>query len=141
MALKVKEASQSAKKFVQRGAAAGADYVDGIRGSGEDWERNAEAASENWSAGVQEAITRDGFAKGVRKAGAAKFERKALDVGARRFPEGIRESESDYEEGVAPFLDVLRGLTLTPRRPRGDPSNIERVAEVAAALRRKKVGG
>jgi len=141
MAIKVKSGADSATRFVEQGAAAGGEYTAGVKGSGADWEANAAAAKEIYNAGVQEAISRDAYAKGIREAGAAHFESKASTVGARRFPEGIRAAKSDYQEGVEPFLDVIRGITQTPRRPRGDPGNYRRVEEIGMALRRRKVGG
>lgn len=141
MAIKVKDAASSAKKFAQRGAAAGKDYESGVAGSGAAWEANTAAAAENYSAGVTEAIGRGSFARGVKASGAAHFESKAAGVGARRFPEGIRESEGDYQDGVSPYLDVIKNLTLDPRRPKGDPANYRRSEQVGQALRRKKIGG
>lgn len=141
MALEVKDASAASRKFSQRGAAAGPDYLEGIRGAGQKWQRQTEGAAANYEAGVQEAIGRGAFAKGVSAAGAAKFEQRASSVGARRFPEGIREAGAAYEQGITPFLETLRGLTLEPRRPKGDPANWRRAEQVGLALRRKKVGG
>lgn len=141
MAVKVKSASQSADKFVERGAAASKDYESGVRGSGQDWQANALAAKETFAAGVQAAITDGRFEKGVEKAGAAKFEKKALDVGLRRFPEGIRVAKSDFQQNVEPFLEVVRAMTLSPRRMRGDPANWRRSQEVGMALRAKKLAG
>ena len=141
MALEVKDAAAAAKKFASRGAAAGPDYLEGVRGAGASWQRQTEAGAANYASGVQEAIGRNAFQKGVSAAGAAKFEQRATTVGARRFPEGISEAGGAFAEGIAPYLDVLRGLTLEPRRPKGDPANWRRSEQVGLALRRRKVGG
>lgn len=140
MAIKVKDAAASAKKFATRGAAAGKDYEAGVAGSGAAWEANTAAAAETYAAGVQDSISRGAFAKGVKASGGSHFEDKAAGVGARRFPEGIREAEGDYQEGVGPYLDTIKGLTLDPRRPKGDPANYRRSEQVGQALRAKKVG-
>ncbi len=66
---------------------------------------------------------------------------RAAEVGARRFPEGIRAAEGDWARETQPYLDTIRSITLPPRRPKGDPANLERTAAVAQALRRRKVGG
>lgn len=141
MSLKVKSASDSATKFIERGAAAGADYTSGVKGAGPDWEANTAAAADSFAAGVQDAISRNAFAKGVTNAGAAKYEKKATEIGSRRFPEGIRAARGDYQANVQPFLDTIAGLTLSPRRPKGDPSNFRRVEEIGMALRKKKLAG
>lgn len=141
MAIKVKDAATSARKFTQRAAAAAPDYQAGVQAAGEDWQRNTAGAAENYNAAVQEAIGRGAFARGVQKAGAQKFATKAASVGARRFPEGVREAGPDFQAGVEPFLSTIAGLTLPPRRPKGDPANFARVQAIGDALRRRKVAG
>jgi len=141
MAIKVKDVATSSKKFTQRGAAAAADYQTGVQGAGQDWQTNTAGSAENYAAGVQEAIGRGAFAKGVAKAGGAKYAAKAGTIGARRFPEGVREAGPDFEAGVTPYLQTIAALTLPPRRPKGDPANFLRVQAVGEALRRRKLGG
>ncbi len=141
MAVKVKDAASSATRFVARGTQAAGDYANGVRGAGQDWQQATAASAENYAAGVQDAIGRGAFAKGVQKVGGDKYSTRAAEVGARRFPEGIRMAEGDWSRETEPYLQTIRGLTLPPRRPKGDPGNIERVAAVATALRRRKLGG
>jgi len=140
MALKVKEAAQARSKFVSRGGIAGPEYAEGVKTAGESWQRETLAAEENYNNGVTAAIQRRAFVRGVSASGADHFQMKASTVGARRFPEGIRDAGQAYEDGVRPMLDVLRALDLPPRRPRGDPANTERVARANMALRAKKLG-
>lgn len=141
MAIKVKDVGTATSKFTSRAAAAAGDYQAGVQGAGEDWARNAAGAAENYNAAVQEAISRGAFARGVQKAGGAKFAQKAATIGARRFPEGVREAGPAFNEGVQPYLQTIAALTLPPRRPKGDPANFQRVQVIGEALRRRKVGG
>lgn len=141
MAIKVKDAAAAATKFVQRGQAAAADYTKGVSTSGDAWAQNTAAASDNYAAGVQEAIARNGFLKGVQKAGPGKFVSAATTKGAQRYPQGIATAGPAWQDGTAPYLQTLAGLTLPPRRPKGDPGNMARVQAVTDALRKKKVGG
>ena len=141
MAIQIKSPDVISKKYATRGAAAGADYATGVSAPRQDWAQATEAASNTWGAGVQMAISNGSFAKGVAKAGTPKWQRKAAGVGAQRYGPGVQAAQSDYAAAVAPFLDVLRNLTLPPRNPKGDPGNIQRVAVVAAALRAKKISG
>jgi len=141
MAIKVKDAATSSRKFTQRAAAAAADYQAGVQAAGQDWQTNTAAAAENFAAGVQEAIGRGAFARGVQKAGGAKYSLKAGTIGARRFPEGVREAGPDFEAGVTPYLQTIAAITLPPRRPKGDPANFLRVQAIGEALRRRKLGG
>jgi hypothetical protein len=140
-AIQIKSPDVIAKKYAARGAAAGADYSAGVQAPRQDWAQATEAASNTWGAGVQQAISSGAFSKGVAKAGTPKWQRKASGVGATRYGPGVQAAVSDYAAGVAPYLDVLRNLSLPARAPKGDPGNINRVAAVAAALRAKKVSG
>jgi len=141
MALAVKDAATAGDKFVARGQAAGADYTAGVRGSGERWKANTKAGKDNWVQGVQESITRNAFEKGVDAAGAAGFEDRAIAVGPQRFAQGIGQAKNKWVANTTPYLNMMAGLSLTPRGPKGSPQNQQRSAEVATANRRKKIGG
>ncbi|MCL6552924.1 MAG: hypothetical protein K6W08_07370 [Firmicutes bacterium] len=141
MPVKVKDAATAATKFAQRAAAAAPDYAAGVRGAGQDWQAAAVAAAENYAAAVTEAIGRNAFARGVQAAGAQTYEQRAATVGARRFPEGVREAQPRWQEEVQPYLQTIAGLTLPPRRPKGDPANFARVQAIGEALRRRKLAG
>lgn len=141
MAIRVKDAATAAKKFADRGAAAGPDYAAGVQGAGSAWQQNTAAAADTFAHGVTEAIARNAFAKGVNAAGGSKYEQRASGIGAQRFGQGVRAAQGSYEQGVAPYLQTIASLTLPPRRPKGDPANFERSQAVGLALRRRKVGG
>jgi|SRR5579864_346535 len=140
MALRVRSASDAAAKFAARGAAAAGDYKNGLVGSGNAWQANTSAASENYAAGVQGAITRGAFKKGVDTSGGGYFETRATTIGSQRYADGVRNGQQNYQDGVAKSLDVLSKLTLPPRGPKGDPRNQQRATDVAQALRAAKVG-
>jgi hypothetical protein len=141
MALKVADAATAAKKFATRGAAAAPDYKDGVANAGQDWLSRTAESEENYQAGVQEAISRGAFGKGVRQAGAEAYTKGATTKGAQRFASGIQGAANDWAAATQPFLDAARGATLTPRGPKGSPQNQQRASEMAAIMRRKKVGG
>jgi hypothetical protein len=139
MALRVRDAAQAAERFATKAASAAGDYAKGIQGSGAAWEGGAAAAEQNYNDGVTQAVSRGAFGRGVRASGGSYYEQRAATLGASRFAPGVQAGKANYSEGVQPYLDTLRSLNLTPRRPKGDPSNVQRVAEVANALRQKKV--
>jgi hypothetical protein len=141
MALKVKDSAASRDKFIARGSSAAGDYASGVKGAGPAWAQGASAGADNYAAGVQDAITRGAFARGVQQAGPAKYEGRASTVGAQRFPQGIRDAGPAWEAGTKPYLDTLSSLTLPPRRPKGDPGNFLRAQVVGEALRRRRTGG
>lgn len=99
----------------------------------EKFQTNASAAAPNYAAGVQQAIADNRFATRVATAG-TRWKNRVADVGGGRFSEGVSKGGPAYQAGFGPFLNTLQGLTLAPRGPRGDPRNIQRVAEIATAL-------
>lgn len=138
--MRLKDAGAIAKKFVQRAQTAGPDYTAGVQASGNDWQANTLAGSDNYGTGVTQAIADGRFAAGVQKAGAAKFVQRAGTLGAQRYPTGVAASEAEFAKGIAPVLQTLQSIQLAPRRPKGDPANMERANQVARALRALKVG-
>jgi len=113
-------------------------YEEGVKSPLKDWAKQTAAANDAYKAGVQAAVQKDMFAKGVAKAGTAKWQAKAAALGPRRFSEGVAMSAPDYEKGFAPYRDVIEKTTLPPRFAKGDPRNIDRVRTMAAALAEAK---
>lgn len=136
--IQIKSADVIAKKWSNRAGAAGADYVSGIQNPRRPQASTAAAAAQSWAAGVQQAVQNGSFAKGVL-AGSDKYLRNAIGKGASRYPTGVSAGVSDFQNGLQPYLDVLSNLNLPPRAPKGDPSNLQRVAAVDTALRAKKL--
>lgn len=140
MGIKVKDTSTLSSKFVQRAQAAASDYKDGVSSAGNDWLANTAASEDNYKQGVIEAANAGRFGKGVQAAGASKYTTRASTLGAQRFPTGVAAAGPDWQKGVQPYLDTLKSMNLPPRRPKGDPSNMNRANAVAQALRAQKVG-
>lgn len=141
MAAKVKPVGEAAAKFVARASAAGNDYKLGVAGAGQTWSDHTMASSDTYNAGVQAAIGRGAFQKGVQHAGPAKYQTNASTKGVNHYPEGIRGGQTPYQTNAAPYFDVLSSLAYPPRRPRGDPANQQRSIIVQQALHAKRVGG
>jgi hypothetical protein len=140
-AIQVKDVGTIAAKFKMRASAASQDYAAGVAGAGASWEAGARAGESNYEQGVQDAISRKAFGKGVTTAGSAKYVDNATKLGTQRYPTGIAQSEQSYVKGVGPFLDVVRNLNLPARGPKGSAQNQQRAQVVAAAMRAKKVAG
>jgi hypothetical protein len=138
--LQVKDAATVAKKWAARAGAAGADYAAGVNGTTKDWASDTANAAPAWAAGVQTAAANGSFAKGVNAAGTAKWKAKAANVGAARYPQGVAAAAQYYQNGITAVLQVLSGITLPPRGPKGDPGNNNRVTIVTQALRKMKTG-
>jgi len=140
MAIKVKSVERAAQKFLDRASVAGKDYELGIRET-PDWEAKAINGKAAYEAGISDSIARGAREAGISKASNSKWQSKAITLGVKRFPEGIRAAKGDYAQGVGPYLEVIRGLELPPRGPKGSPENHERSRMVGEALRGKKLAG
>jgi hypothetical protein len=140
MAIKVKSVERAAQKFIDRAAVAGKEYEQGVRETS-DWEQKAIAAKAAYEAGISDAISRGAREAGISKAGNSKWQTKAVTLGVKRFPEGVRAAKGDYTREVAPYLQTIASLELPPRGPKGSPENFERVRIIGEALRQKKLSG
>lgn len=140
MALKVKDISKSAAKFVARAGVAGPDYAAGVQAAGTSQYDGAIAAKDSWGAGVTAAVANNSFVKGLTKAGPQKWSQMATTKGAKNYAPGVAAAQSAYVNGVTPFFNVLQNLTLSQRFPRGDPRNQQRSVDVQQALHKARVG-
>ncbi len=138
---KVKPISRIAEKWAKVTPARATEYREGVETPTKDWAEEAIAAEERYKRGVTEAANAGRYGKGVSEAGTAKWKANAARKGPSRFAEGVALARSDYERGFAPYREVIESTELPPRGPKGDPSNIQRVAAMAAALHKKKVEG
>jgi|SRR5215470_5577683 len=141
MAKKVKSVADAAAKFGNRAAAAAGDYKTGVAQAGQIWSDHTMQSSDTYNAGVQAAIGRGAFQKGVAKAGPQKYQNNASTKGANHYPEGVRGGVQPYQQNAAPYFDALSSIVYPPRRPRGDPANQARSIIVQTTLHTKRVGG
>lgn len=140
MAIKIKTTQAIAKKWAEVTPARARQWEAEVKATPDgEWADPAVAAAPSWEIGVQEAIARGGYASGV-EAARTKWKRKSLALGPVRFGPGVRAAEEDQAAGFAPYREVIAGLTLVPRGPRGSLGNYERVREVGEALHRERVG-
>lgn len=141
MAINVKDISTIQAKFAANAGAAGNAYKAGVASPKRPWAATTAASATAWSDGVQTAIQNGRFTKGVNAAGDSTWQTAASTTGAQRYPSGAQAAAPAYGAGEAPYLQVISGLTLPPRYPRGDTRNNDRVSAVTAALHAKKVSG
>lgn len=130
----VKDMSTISDKFARRAGQAGPDYERGATNPRRAWAAATSAAEANYEAGVQAAIGKKRFGRGVAKAGDAKFARGVKEKGVARYGPGVAAATGDYAAGFEPFRAALQSTTLPPRRARRDPSNLARVGAVVQAM-------
>jgi len=139
MAIKVKPVADVAKKWADVTPGRSAYYEANASVAGADWESGATAAVPAYKAAVTASNIGQMFAGGIKKAGAAKYNRKVKDVGAARFGQGVTAAVPDYQAGVEPYLAAIAALTQPARAPRGSASNIARVTQIATELNKKRL--
>jgi len=134
----MKSASQAAQKFVERAAVAGQDYVSGAEQTTKDQAALAIAGKANYAAGVQAAISKDSYAKGLQKSGKSGWLAGVKAKGAERFSSGVASSASKYATNSAKYDSARNAAASLPRGPKGSAQNLARVAGVVNALRAAK---
>ena len=139
MAIKVRPVADAAEKLVNRATAASGEYAIQAAAAGEEWAQKTQAARDNFGQAITAAGLKERFARGVAKAGAAKYARKIREVGADRFAPGVSAGKQDYQVGAEPFFSTIAALTLSARQPRGSAANYNRVTEVGKALNAKRL--
>lgn len=139
MGLNVKTIDASTTKWTENASRAATEFADRAEAAAEAWARNTGAGADNFFQAVSAAGVKERFRRGVARAGAAKFARKIRDVARERFAPGIQAAVADYKAGAEPYYSTLAALTLSARKPRGDPANYRRVEEVGKALNSKRI--
>jgi hypothetical protein len=138
---KIRSAEEIAAKYARVTPARATDYAEGVKSPKKSWSAEAKAAKDAWAQGVQEAIASGRFEKGVTKAGDAKWQQKAVEIGTTRWGAGVTAAKSDYQSGFAPYQAVIASTELPPKGAKGDPRNFDRVVKLGTALHQKKVSG
>ena len=137
--MKVPSATDTATKWSEEAPKRATYYEKNTPGAAAEWEADAIAAAGNYKAAVNAANIDKLFAGGIKRVGAEKFARKVKDVGVSRFGPGISAAKDDYEKSVAPFLGEIATVDIPGRKPRGDPSNYDRVDKIGTALHKKRL--
>jgi hypothetical protein len=140
MAIKTKPLDHVVEKWANRSAGAASEYRTGVERA-DGWASATMAGKENYVQGVQQAISRGAFEKGVRDAGDERYKSGATGKGADRYAGGIAAGKDRYRGGVAEYLSFIGNLTLPKRGPRGSPENSQRSTFIQQALNKKRVGG
>ena len=140
MAIQVKDTATVAAKFATRAAAASTDYANGVANAGPKWQAQSLAAEQNYRQGVTDAAGKGRYSAGIQKHGSTKYQKNATTLGPQRYGPGVQNAQGAYQAGVDPYLNVIKGLDLPARGPKGSPQNQARANAVAVALRKAKVG-
>ncbi len=138
-AIKVKEVGASTTKWSENASRAAAEFATNAEAAAEVWAGNTQRAADTFHQAITAPNMKERFRRGVARAGAAKFARKIREVGRDRFGPGVAAATTDYTAGVEPYFATIAAITLSPRKPRGDPANYRRVEEIGKALNAKRL--
>ena len=134
----IKSIADISKKFIDVTPQRAPQYEEGVRNPKADWATATAAAEGNFEAGIQNAIAKKRFGKGVKNAGTQKYQNGAIQKGVAHFAAGVAMSQEAYAKGFGPFRDTIERTTLPQRFARRDPRNLMRVAAIAKALGEQK---
>lgn len=136
---KIRTTDEITAKYIEVTPARAPFYETGVRAPLEDWESQTVAAMGAYKGAVTAPDIGKRFSGGVRRAGTAKWQRKAIDVGIDRFGPGVIAAEADFKTGFDPFVAVIAATEIPVRKPRGDPANYKRVEAIGTALFKKRL--
>jgi len=139
MAIKVKPIDASTTKWQENAGRSAEAFATGALAAADDWAKNTAGAADTFGSAISAPGIKERFRRGVVRAGATKFARKITDVARDRFAPGIAAAVTDYHAGAEPYFATISSLTLSPRKPRGDPANYSRVEQVGKALNAKRL--
>jgi len=131
--------AETAAKWAEQTPLRSGYYESGTVGAGGTWETNTKGASKTFKAAIQAADIDKRFEGGVRRAGAAKFDRKVKDVGVDRFGPGVAAAQPDMQAGIDPYLAALAAMTIPARGARGSVGNYKIVQDIGVALNKKRL--
>ena len=130
----IRSIEQIARKWAEVTPGRTADYEAGVANPRRDWGVATAAAEGAYEAGVQAAIAKKRFGKGVKAAGSEKWQRGAVEKGTQRWGPGVTLAQDTYSRNFAPYRDAIERATLPPRYAKRDPRNLARVKSVVDAL-------
>jgi len=137
--LTIGAASDIASKWVDVTPGRVGYYEASVKDAGPAWETRSLGAGDNYKLAISAADIGKRFLGGIKKAGAAKYAKKASTLGVERFPGGVRAALDDFNVGFSPYRDVIDGLEVPDRKPRGDPANYKIGEKIGEALFKKRI--
>lgn len=133
-------AQEIARRYVQFAPARAPRYEQGVRNPVRDWEKETADAEPNYEKGVQDAIKRKAFGKGVKKCGTERQKSQTIK-NITRWAEGIEGAEDVMAAAMESVSRVAQAIVLPPAYPKGDKRNYLRSEAVGTALRKAKEDG
>lgn len=137
--VKMPELGSASQKFTKNGQSASQEYVQKAAAAANDWHVNTSASETNYERGVQEAIGRKAFARGVANAGPQAYSTAISTSAGSRFSDGISKAGAKWQKGFGQIAAKVQGIDIGPRGITGSPENKQRAAAMADAFRAAKL--
>ena len=138
------DASRIARKYARVTPTRHEDYAEGVSTPSKDWLTSYVGAEKAMHDGLTKAMTERRLVAGAKKSGTVGWQRGTIEKGVNqhRWSDGVAIAGPAFEQGFAPYADVINQTlkVLPPRREKGNPDNIKRVAVMSQAMYSKKVG-
>ena len=136
----MRSASQSAQRWSEGAGNSSGRYLEGAEQTTKDQASAAIAAKGLYQQGINEAISRGAYEKGLQKSGKSGWLRGVQEKGASNFGVGVTSpsAQQKYVQESGRYDGARNAAAGTPRGPKGSPQNLGRVAAVVNALRAAK---
>lgn len=99
-----KTPEQLVEKYQRGVQGAGQDYANGVANPSRPWDAATIASASRWRNSLQEAMTNGSFQKGVQKAGNARWQQRATQIGAQRYASSASEAAQAYQAKAAQIV-------------------------------------
>jgi len=138
--IRIRPREKLKERFVKKVREAIPDYEFGIKNPKKNWLEEFLAAAEMIADAIRKMAEEKRFAKGAERVGQAKWAGNTARKGPDRWKTETPQSGDSWRSGYEPFASALEGLVIGPKRPKGDPYNIDVcVKPVVGTLINKKL--
>ena len=140
MVIRVRSRERAKEKFRKRVEVAAPDYEFGVKNPRYDWLERFSSVADAVAEALRRAVEEKRHLAGAQRAGSKKWQDNASRKGVPRWRDETPKAADSWRSAFEDFASELERLALAPRRPKGDPANVDlRVKPVVEALRRKKL--
>jgi len=140
MVIRVRSRERAREKFRRRTEIAAPDYEFGVKNPRYDWLERFSSVADSIAEALRKVAEEKRHLAGAQRAGSKKWQDNTSRKGVPRWRDETPKAADSWRSAFEDFASELERLALAPRRPRGDPANVDlRVKPVVDALRRKKL--
>jgi len=129
-----KTAEQIVQKYQEGVARSGNAYAAGVQNPSRPWAASTAAAEGRWRNGIQQAIQNGSFARGVQKAGDAKWAQAAAGRGAANYAAAAPHAAQAYASRAGEIMGAANAAAQAANSIPGDTME-QRLQRALAAMK------